>query len=208
MFKKLSPKQVQILNFIHHFIKEKGYPPTIRDILKGCNLSSTSVVEYNLRILEREGYIRRDKEVSRGLELLKGRYSVSIPLVGYISAGIPLPISTEETWHPVPLETLEVPEGLLKGEEGVYALKVKGQSMLDALIDDGDIVLLKPTRIAQDGEMVAVWLKEEKEVTLKKFYREGDRIRLQPANIQMPPIYVKPEDIEIQGKVIAVLRRL
>jgi len=208
MFKKLSPKQHAILNFIHQFINERGYPPTIRDIVNGCGLSSTSVVEYNLKILEREGYLHRDREVSRGLGLLKGRHSRSVPLVGHIAAGAPLPIPGEESWHPLPWENIEIPEELVSGEKTVYALKVKGQSMLDALIDDGDIILLRPSNTAEEGEMVAVWLKEEKEVTLKRFYHQGDKIRLQPANNQIPPLYVKPQNIEIQGKVVAILRRL
>jgi repressor LexA len=105
-------------------------------------------------------------------------------------------------------ETLEVTEDLVRDREGVYALKVKGSSMVDALINDGDIILMQYVNVVENGEMAAVWLKAEKEVTLKKIYNEGSRIRLQPANAQMQPIYTQPDNIEIQGRVIAVIRQM
>lgn len=208
--KTLSSKQKQILAFLRRFREEKDYPPTVRDILKGCGISSTSVVDYNLKILEREGYIRRDREVSRGIEMLDKtqRRIVRIPLLGYIAAGEPIPVPTSDTWEAEPLDTIEVSSELVRGKEKVFALKVKGTSMIDALINDGDIVLIQQANTAENGEMVAAWLKKEGETTLKRFYRERDRIRLQPANTQMKPIFVKPSNIEIQGKVIEVRRTL
>jgi len=207
---KLSAKQSRILNFLRQFLEEKGYPPSIRDIVKGCKVSSTSVVEYNLRVLEKEGYIRRDPEVSRGIELSpRNRAIVRVPVIGYIAAGEPIPVPSADTWSALgAAESLELTQELTRGKEGVYALKVKGTSMVDALINDGDLVLMQHVETAEDGDMVAVWLKREKEATLKRFYLERGRVRLQPANEEMKPIYADPEDVEIQGKVIGVVRRL
>ena len=209
--KVLSPKQRRILDFLNSFLDEKSYPPTVRDIVKGCGLSSTSVADYNLRFLEREGYIRRDPEVSRGIELHWGERSriVRVPLIGRIAAGEPIPVPTPETWDPAAsAETLGIASEFLRGRERVYALEVKGTSMIDALIGDGDIVLMEQTSTAENGEMVAAWLKEEKEATLKKLYQERGRIRLQPANPQFQPIYVDPRNVEVQGKVVGVIRKV
>ncbi len=205
--KPLSARQTRILQFLHQFFEEKGYPPSIRDMVKGCKISSTSVVEYNLRILEREGYIRRDREVSRGIELSRERRMVRVPIIGYIAAGEPIPVPTSDSWSLV-ADSLELTEELTGGKKEVYALKVKGTSMVDALINDGDLVLMQHVETAENGEMVAVWLKKEKEATLKRFYLERERVRLQPANEEMKPIYVNPEDVEIQGRVIGVIRKL
>ena len=211
--KVLSSKQKRIIDFIHRFLVNRGYPPTIRDIVSGCEISSTSVVDYNLNILEKEGHVRRHREVSRGLELLTRSSAslsrVQVPIIGQIAAGEPIPVPTPDTWDVVAsAETLEVPRELIRNREGVYALKVKGLSMVDALIGDGDIVLLQYVNVVENGEMAAIWLKAEKEATLKKIYVESDRIRLQPANSQMQPIYAEPNNVEIQGKVIAVIRQL
>jgi len=210
--KSLSTKQKRILNFLHRFREEKDYPPSIRDIVNGCNISSTSVVDYNLKALEREGHIRRDREVSRGIELLdKGherRRLVQVPVIGYIAAGEPIPVPTADTWDIDWSESTEVSSDLIRGKDRVYALKVKGTSMIDALINDGDIVLMQQEATANDGEMVAAWLKAEEEATLKRLYREPDRIRLQPANATMKPIYTTPDNVEVQGKVIGVIRHV
>jgi len=205
--KELSAKQSRILNFLRKFLDDKGYPPSIRDIQNGCKISSTSVVEYNLRILEREGYIRRDREVSRGIEL-GARRIARVPVIGAIAAGEPIPVPTSDTWRMEESESLELTEELTGGREGVYALKVKGTSMIDALIGDGDLVLMQQVATAENGEMVAVWLKREREATLKRFYLEPGRVRLQPANEEMGPFYADPENVEIQGRVIGVIRRL
>ena len=209
----LSEKQQNIIGFIDRFLADKGYPPTIRDIQNGCRISSTSVVDYNLNILEKEAHIRRHAEVSRGIELLtrtlSSESSVPVPIIGYIAAGEPIPVPSPDTWDVTAVsETLEIPRELTRGKEGVYALQVKGMSMVDALINDGDIVLMQYVNVIENGEMAAVWLKAEKEATLKKVYVEPDRIRLQPANSQMQPIYIAPDNVEIQGKVIAVIRQV
>ena len=210
--KGLTARQQQILEFIQRFDEERSYPPTIRDIQQACNISSTSVVDYNLHILEREGYIRRDREVSRGIEVLGESKAATagtrISVLGYIAAGEPVPVPTQESWWAAePLDVLDLPQGFLgKIKRDAYALRVKGTSMIDALIDDGDVVIVQPVDSVQDGDMVVAWLQIEKEVTLKRLYREGDRIRLQPANSIMEPIYVDPENLEVHGKVVGVLR--
>ena len=211
--KALSSKQQRIIGFIRRFWSDIGYPPTVRDIVSGCGISSTSVVDYNLDILEREGYIRRHPGVSRGIKLVtqfpSPEHSLKVPIIGQIAAGKPIPVPTPDTWDvTASSETLEVTEDLIRGRKEIYALTVKGSSMIDALINDGDIVLMQYVNVVENGEMAAIWLKAEKEVTLKKVYREQGRIRLQPANSRMKPIYTEPDNIEIQGKVIAVVRQL
>ncbi len=211
--KALSSKQQRVIEFVRRFWSDTGYPPTVRDIVSGCGISSTSVVDYNLDILEREGYIRRHSGISRGIELLARSpspgHSLKVPIIGQISAGEPIPVPTADAWDVTDSsETLEVSQDLTGAKKGVYALKVKGSSMVDALINDGDIVLMHYVNAVENGEMAAVWLKAEKEVTLKKVYLEPGRVRLQPANSQMKPIYTEPDNIEIQGKVIAVIRQL
>lgn len=209
----LSSRQRQIVAFIRRFLEGEGYPPTIRDIVSGCGISSTSVVDYNLNILEREGFIRRRREVSRGIDLIsrspRPRETIQVPIIGQVAAGEPIPVPAPDTWDvAASSETLEVTKDLTRGREGVYALKVKGHSMVDALVNDGDIVLMEYVNWVENGEMAAIWLKAEKEATLKKFYAEQGRVRLQPANSQMQAIYVDPDNVEIQGRVIAIIRQL
>lgn len=197
----------RILEFIRHSFDEKGYAPTVRDILKGCNLSSTSVVQHHLNIMEKEGRIHRDPQVVRSIQLIR-KDIVEVPLLGAIAAGKPIPVPGSDAWTTSPEETLKLTADMVGNKSNIYALRVKGTSMVDAFVDDGDIVVMEAVPTAEDGQMVAVWLKDEQEVTLKKIYREPGRIRLQPANRQMKPIYVKPHNIEVQGKVVAVLRKL
>ncbi len=213
MMKVLSLKQQSIIDFIHRFLGDRGYPPTVRDIVSGCGISSTSVVAYNLAILEKKGYLSRHPEISRGIELLTRTLGspsrVQVPIIGQIAAGEAIPVPAPDTWDvTAAADTLEVTEDLTRGKGGLYALKVKGLSMVDALINDGDIVLMQHVSVVENGEMAAVWLKSEKEATLKKVYVEPERIRLQPANSQMQPVYVEPDNVEIQGRVIAVIRQL
>lgn len=198
-----------ILEFIKSFVEERGYAPTIGEIQRAIGISSKSVVDHHLKALEREGHIRRDAQVVRGINVSGiGRRSRSVPLLGTIAAGAPIAVPTDETWHSAALDTIDVPAELLPGERQVYALKVKGTSMIDALVDDGDIVILEAKNTADNGEMVAAWLSDRNEATLKRLYREAGRIRLQPANQTMSPIYVEPDKVEVQGKVVAVLRKV
>jgi repressor LexA len=210
--KALSAKQGRMLQFIRKFIDSRGYPPTVRDILSGCKISSTSVVAYNLDRLEAAGHIRRHADISRGIELISSRpgnrHTVTIPVIGEIAAGEPIPVPNSDAWQTISSEELVVTEDLTRNKERVYALRVKGNSMVDALIKDGDIVVMEYVTSAENGDMVAAWLKAEKEATLKKLFREDNRIRLEPANSQMQPIYTASDNVEVQGKVITVIRQL
>jgi len=203
----LSKTRERILIYIRVFFDERGYAPTVRDILKGCSLSSTAVVQHHLNVLEREGRIHRDPEVFRSIQLTDRKNTVSVPLLGTIAAGEPIPVPTAETWRSEALETIELTDEMTQGKE-VYALKVKGLSMIDALIDDGDVVLMEPVSTAENDDMVAVWLKEQQEVTLKRIFLEPGRICLRPANKLMEPVYQSPENVEIQGRVVGVVRKL
>jgi repressor LexA len=216
----LSSRQRRILMVIRDFTAEYGYPPTIRQIGEAVGISSTSVVSYNLSVLQRKGYLTRDRDVSRGLRLVEDRETdeletrpesaaVSVPLLGAIAAGEPIPIPDGD-FAQIDADTLHLPTDIVPDAEGVYALEVRGTSMIDALINDGDIVIMRHQQTAENGDMVAAWLKDEKATTLKRIYWERDRslVRLQPANPLMDPIYVHPGDLEIQGKVIGVIRRL
>jgi repressor LexA len=211
--KELSTKQQRILDFISEFIDDREYPPSIRQIQEACGISSTSVVDYNLRILEKMGYIRRDREVSRAIEVLQGpgrrHRVVPVPIIGTIAAGQPIPVPSADTWHSYGQdESVEVSPEVVGDRENVFALRVKGNSMIDALISDGDVVLVERVAAANDGDMVAAWLKSEQETTLKRIFREGSRVRLQPENQTMQPIYTDAANVEVQGKVIHVHRDL
>ena len=202
-----SETREHILKFIRDFIDDRGYAPTVRDIVKGCSLSSTAVVQHHLNVLEREGHIHRDPEVFRSIQLANRRNIVSVPLLGTIAAGEPIPVPAPETWASRALEVLELSDELTQGKQ-VYALRVKGLSMVDALIDDGDIILMEPVTTADNGDMVAVWLKNEQEVTLKRIYFEQERVCLRPGNRLMAPLYHHPENVEVQGRVVGILRKL
>lgn len=204
-----SYDRTKILDFIRRFIEQRGLAPTIGEIQRGLNISSKSVVDFHLKALEGDGHIRRDTQVTRGIDVSgMGKRSHSVPLFGMIAAGQPIPVPTEDTWHNVALDTVDVPADFLPLGSQAYALEVKGTSMIDALVDDGDIVVLESVSTVDDGEMVAAWLVDQEEATLKKLYREKGRVRLQPANQTMQPIYVAPDNIQVQGKVIAVLRKI
>ena len=212
----LSQRQEKILGYIQEFLQKNGYPPAIRDIQNDLKISSTSVVAYNLKALQEKGKITRDGKVSRGITvpnlvpapLLAMGSSFTVPLLGVITAGSPLPDPEEVDVKTA--EQVEVPADLASLEKlkDVYALRVRGQSMIDALIDDGDIVLLRRQETADNGQMVAAMIVDENAVTLKKFYHEGSRVRLQPANSTMQPIFTSPDNVRIQGRVVGVLRSM
>lgn len=197
----------KVIEFIREFYDEHGYAPTVRDIMKGCELSSTAVVQHHLKVLESEHLIERDSKVFRSIQLPDRKSTIHVPVLGKIAAGIPIPVLGADSWHSEALETLELSSEITRGKE-VFALRVSGQSMIDALIDDGDIVLMEPVKSAENGDMVAAWLKKEEEVTLKRFFKENDQIRLQPANSQMQPIFCDATNVEVQGRVVAVIRTL
>ena len=203
---KQTDTRARILNFIQEFTRENGYPPTVREIQRAFGLASPRAVQYHLEVLEREGLIERIPHTVRGIQL-PGREPVQdVPLFGTIAAGQPIPVPDSGGWMPIPEEILQVPGRLVRGRREPFALRVQGKSMIDAFVDDGDIVILEPPGAVDDGDMVAVWLSDRQEVTLKRIYEEPGRVRLQPANREMQPIYAEPDDVLIQGKVIAVLR--
>lgn len=206
----LSEKQRKVLEYLRRFMERHGYAPSVRDIADGCGLKSPPVAQYYLDVLEKKGFIGRIKGVSRSitLPLRPGASLKQVPLLGVIAAGSPIALPENDTWNLTPEEMVDVSDDILRGRTNVFALKVRGTSMIDALVDDGDTVLLTQTGTAEDGAMVAVWLQDRNEVTLKKIYREGNRIRLQPANRYMEPIFCDPGNVEIQGRVIGIIRKL
>ena len=205
----LRERQQRILSFIQSFYDQNSYPPTIRDIQKACSISSTSVVNYNLNLLEKAGYLKRAGNISRGIELVGGPMSETIPILGSIAAGEPLGIPGQDSWtNGEPLDSVNLSPEFFGNKKDVYALKVKGTSMIDALVDDGDTVIIEPNGSSNNGDMIVAWLKLEESVTLKRIYREGSKVRLQPANPLMDAIYVNADNLIIQGKVIGIIRHL
>jgi repressor LexA len=209
---KLSDRQREIITFIREFSYEKGYPPTIREIGQRAGISSTSVVNYNLNKLEKDGYLTRDLKVSRGVRLVEGPGSksqgdlVNIPLAGYIFASTPVMVG--DTPQTASDEVISLTRDIVRDTGDLFALRVKGDSMIDAMVNDGDIVVMKRADRARNGEMVAVWLTDRNETTLKHFYLEGSKVRLQPANPTIQPIMVDSSKVQIQGKVVLVLRQM
>lgn len=209
---KLSDRQREIITFIREFSFEKGYPPTIREIGQRAGISSTSVVNYNLNKLEKDGYLTRDLKVSRGVRLVDGSGSksqgdlVNIPLAGYIFASTPVMVG--DTPQTAADEVISLTRDIVRDTGDLFALRVKGDSMIDAMVNDGDIVVMKRADRARNGEMVAVWLTDRNETTLKHFYLEGSKVRLQPANPTIQPIMVDSSKVQVQGKVVLVLRQM
>ncbi len=214
MLAELNEHEQMILKFIERYDQRNCRPPTLDEIGEAVGIESKDHISRDLKGLEEKKYIRRTPRVSRGIEILftaearrHSRTTRHVPLWGSIAAGLPVPIPDE---NGSPLDVIEVPRHMAPDGEQIYALQVKGDSMIDALISDGDIVLMRhqETILEGDGEMLVVWLRDTGETTLKKLYDEGDRIRLQPANPEMEPLYVAPERVQIQGKVIGVLRQI
>jgi len=203
--KVLTERQKRILQVLEDFQNKLGYPPSIREICDQAKISSTSVVNYYLDQLEQMGHIKRDSRISRGIRLLKPlseavqgvQKSVSemlrIPIVGRIVASAPVPVPQSDFSYYDSESMVEVASSLLPPREKtneLFALEVQGDSMIDAMVYDGDIVIVKPAKEVRNGEMVAVWLTDRDETTLKYFYKENEGVRLQPANPTMKPIYI------------------
>ena len=218
--KGLTEKHIKVLEFMTNYQGENGRPPSIREIGEKVKISSTSVVNYYLDQLMKMGYLKRDTRVSRGLKLTNKVNEVvqmvtdtlHVPILGPIAAG-PLMLVPEpgiDYMNDKEYNAVEIARSLLPNKEkgnDLYALEVKGDSMIDAMINDGDIVVMKPAQEARNGEMVAV--RVDNEYTLKYFYKEKDRYRLQPANPTMRPIFLKKNDpLEINGKVVMVIRKM
>ena len=230
----LGERHIRIMRFLTEFQEQHGYSPSIREIGKHIGVDSTSLVDYYLDQLCQEGYIERDKRVSRSIRVAKPMYStestgtpitqavrstarrihelLSIPVLGRIGASLPVPMPPAEGSYFDPESTVEIARSLLPARERpgeLFALEVDGLSMIDAMVNDGDIVIMKRTQAANNGEMVAVWLADTDETTLKYFFKENGRVRLQPANPTMNPIYIdNPERVRIQGKVVMIVRRV
>jgi repressor LexA len=213
MAKGLSERQEKMLEFIGKFIREYRFPPTIRQIGEEVGITSTSVVKYNLDALERKGYIERDREISRGIRLVEEFAErmaevIQVPLLGRIAAGAPIPVPDSD-FSPFGFDTtIELTRDIVKDATDIYALEVQGESMIDALIHDGDIVLMRHQERVENGELAAVWLRDQEETTLKRFYLEGNRVRLQPANPTMGPMFYPASNVEVKGKVLCVIRQL
>lgn len=198
----LTHRQQEILKFVQRFAQTHGYPPSVREIGKAMGLTSSSTVHSHLEALARKGFLRRDPSKPRALEILRDGHAptartVSLPVVGQVTAGSP--ILAEENIE----DYLPLPFDLTKGAEA-FVLKVRGDSMIEDAILDGDLLVVRRQQTATNGDIVVARIGDE--ATVKRFYREGDRIRLQPANPTMEPILVR--DVVIEGKAVAVLRRL
>jgi repressor LexA len=213
--KGLGERHQKILDFIADYQREHKHPPSIREIGEYCEISSTSVVNYYLDQLEKNGHIERDRKISRGVRLTNSTplsEMFRVPVLGVIQAGEPIPIPASDFTSFTAEDTIDVAMSLMPTKEkgkDLFALQVQGESMIDAMVNDGDIIILKPVQEARNGEMVAVWLSDRNETTLKFFFKEKDRYRLQPANPTMQPIYVnKSEPLEIKGRVVMVIRKI
>jgi repressor LexA len=202
---ELTERQKKVLKLIAKMIEERGFPPSVREIGRALGISSLRGVTGHLDGLERKGYIRRNS-TARGIQVLKSPEGISLvdvpsirlPLVGAIAAGSPILAEKNITdWVPVPRR-------LVRHQENAFLLRVQGDSMIDAHIIEGDLVIVKPQPTAQNGEIVAAILDDE--ATVKRYYREGDQVRLEPANASYSPILVKQREFRIAGKVIGLLR--
>ena len=198
---RISDKQKEILEYMKQEILNKGYPPTVRDICEAVKLKSTSSVHSHLETLEKNGYIRRDPTKPRAIEIIDDNFNLTrrevanVPLLGRVAAGEPiLAVENVESYFPIPTEYMPNNES--------FMLKVKGESMINAGIFDGDNVLVEKCNTARNGDMVVALVDDS--ATVKTFYKEADHIRLQPENDSMEPIIVK--DCEILGKVFGVFR--
>jgi repressor LexA len=198
----------RVLCFITSFKQRKGFAPTVKEIAESCKIASVSVVQYHLDQLERMGLISRERNKSRSINpVQEPRRPNEVPLLGVIVAGHPIGVPDTETVETA-TQYVEVPESIVAGKSAIYALQVRGNSMVDAMIADGDIVVMYHTNDVKNGDVVAAWLKSEQEVTLKKIYFEGEQVRLQPCNPFMMPFYQPATNIEVQGKVIGVIRMM
>jgi len=230
----LSDRKKRILEYLSEYQHQFGFPPSIREIGEKTGITSTSVVNYYLEQLEKAGYISRESHISRGIRVLRtlpgvegagSRLSqaartvaatvndlVRIPVIGRIVAGAPVPVPASDFSYYDPETGIDIARSLIPAREktsDLFALEVQGDSMIDAMVNDGDIVVMRRARQAKNGEMVAVWLRDRDETTLKYFYLENGSVRLQPANPTMQPILIDdPSIVEVQGKVVLVIRRV
>lgn len=207
----LTEPQQRILNFINAYVEENDVPPTIREIQRGAAISSTSMVSYHLKALERANLLNRRERSSRGVVVkdptrVNLRDVLNIPIVGRIVASEPAPVPDADTLRDSE-NTVQIARSMVGSDEGLYALEVKGNSMIDALINDGDIVVMKRVTEVKNGDLAAVFLTDRNESTLKRVFHEGKRLKLKPENPMMKPFYVDARYAQIQGKVMCVIRK-
>ena len=198
----LTKRQREILDYLQEFIQQHGYAPSLEEIGRRFNLSSLATVHKHLTNLEEKGFIRRSWNRSRSVELLPSRAggrAIEVPVLGFVAAGMPI--------EAVPgNESIAIPESLVSGKRDTYVLRVRGDSMIDEQIRDGDWVVVEDRKSADNGEMV-IALVGGSDVTLKKLFRENGRIRLQPANPTMQPLYFDPSQVQVQGVVVGMMRK-
>jgi repressor LexA len=207
----LTEPQQRILSFINNYVEAHDVPPTIREIQKGATISSTSMVSYHLKALERANLLNRRERSSRGVVVkdpmrVTSRDMMSIPIVGRIVASEPVPTPDADALSD-PENTVQIARSMVGNADGLYALEVKGNSMIDALINDGDIVVMKRVTEVKNGDLAAVFLLDRNESTLKRVFHEGKRLKLKPENPTMKPFYVDARQAQIQGRVMCVIRK-
>lgn len=200
----VKQRREELREFIGHFQRENGYPPTVEEMRRGLRWSSKSLVEHHLSALAASGVIERQGGKARSVRLRETQGAVyDVPLLASIPASPP-----RDPGDGFGGDTIQLTRDILRQQPGLYALRVKGDSMVDAMIHDGDLVVMKHQQHADNGDLVAVWLPDSNETTLKRFYRENGHVRLQPANPTMKPLYFHPSQVQIQGKVMLVIRQL
>jgi len=196
-----------ILEYIKAFRQNNGYSPSVREVAQHCGIKSPSVVQYHLNHLEQAGLITKGKDKSRSLGVVGETEEIAmVPLLGIIAAGQPIWVPSIDRWSVEAQRMLGVPREVTRGKTDLFALQVRGNSMVDAMIADGDIVIMEQAGDVKNGDVVACWLENEQEVTLKKIFFEDEKVRLQPCNPYMLPMYHSRENVQVQGRVAAVLR--
>lgn len=203
MAKRKRNLRTEILRFVESFVDENGYPPTYDEIRESVGLSSKSHVYYYLEALEDEGLIERTPRTPRGLRLATSdSEAFEVKIEGTVAAGHPITLADR------PEQTIELTRDIADPRKDLLALRVRGESMVDDLVGDGDILIVERQSEAPRGQMAVVYLRERNEATLKRIFPEGERIRLEPAHPVMPAFYANARDVEIQGRVVAIVRRL
>ena len=208
----LPESQRRILDFITHYVEQNDVPPTIREIQKGASISSTSMVSYHLKALERAQMLGRYERRSRGVVIthagrVNPREMVNVPIVGRIMASLPTPTPDADALADAG-NSVQIARSMVGTAEDLYALEVQGNSMIDALINEGDIVVMSKGAEVRNGDLAAVFLTDRNESTLKRVFFEGKRLKLKPENPTMKPFYVDARNAQIQGKVLCVIRRV
>jgi len=198
---KVSDLEQRMLDYIADYVRSCGYPPAYEEIKQALELRSKSWVNRHLKRLETEGLVDLQPNIPRSIRLA-GPTTFFVPIKGQIAAGQPISFGDWEQ------ESIGLTSDIVREQDGLFALRVRGNSMIDALVFDGDLVIMKHQQYADDGDMVAVRIVDENETTLKRFYREKAHVRLQPANPAMEAMYYHPREVEVQGKVVAVIRQV